>query len=226
VPAALLFIISVSSLQACASRPYQLKYIAKTGTDMVADAHMQEMNRLMRELLVKLYKRNPDQLAKSNNFSIDQRLSQIFDRPGALRFHELDRKEGVDALNLCFNDQYHGDRVFTLMTGLAGMIRKAYNDNTEFFMTDSLDQQKLYNSARNIEILVWRLSNKRSPDGRLNLLTNGVEGGTQNLSFERLFGKMIAIQDMMARIMEDRNNRIINKVAITVATSAFLPVGF
>jgi hypothetical protein len=226
ISAVLLSLITISSLQSCSPRPYRLQYIAKTDTDIVADAHLQGINTLMIELLAKLYKRNPDQLAKSNKFSIDQRISQIFDRPGALRFHEIGRKEGAEALNLCFDDQFSGDRVFALMAGLVGMIRKAYNEKTEFYVTDSLDQQKLYNSARNIEILVWRLGNKRTPEGRPYILTNGVENGIRNLSFERLFGKMIAVQDMLARIMEDRSNRAINQVAITVAKSAFLPVGF
>ena len=211
---------------ACASRPYQLRNIAKSEIDLVADAHVQEVRRLMRTLMEKLYRRNPDQLAKSPSSDADRRVAQIFEKQGPLLFDELDRKEGADALNLCFDDRYTGDRVFALMAGLVGMVRKSYNDQQEFFIIDAIDQQKLYNSARNIEILVWRLSNRRQPDGRLYLLSNGVDDAVPNLSFERLFGKMIAIQDMMARIMEDRSNRAINRVVRGVASAAFLPVGF
>ncbi|MCD8512741.1 MAG: hypothetical protein LRY63_04615 [Nitrincola sp.] len=92
-------------------------------------------------------------------------------------------------------------------------------------MLNNLDQQRLYNSARNIEIIVWRLSNRRDSRGSLFLLTNGIaEGKVQNLSFERLFGKLIAHQDMMARIVSDKNNRGINKVVISVATATLFPI--
>lgn len=224
--AVVLLAAASAGLQSCASRPYRLRYIAKSDIDLVADAHLQAVTAAMRELMVKLYKRNPDQLAKSGDTDIDRRVSQIFDRPGALRFHEIGRREGADALNLVFDDRFEGDRVFALMTGLVGMIRKSYGEKTEFFLIDALDQQKLYNSARNVEILVWRLSNRRDSGGAPYLLTNGVAGAVQNLSFERLFGKLIALQDMLARIMADRTNRTINLVAVTVAQSAFLPVGF
>ena len=222
----LLLAAALAAMLSCASRPYRISYIAKTDIDLAADAHLQAITDVMRELMVKLYKRNPGQLAKSGGVDIDRRVAQIFNRPGPLRFHEIGRKEGADALNLCFDDHFEGDRVFALMTGLVGMVRKSYNEKSAFYVTDSLDQQKLYNSARNIEILVWRLSNRRSPEGEPYLLTNGTTGKVWNLSFERLFGKMIAIQDMLARIMEDRTNRTINRVAVTVAKSAFLPVGF
>jgi hypothetical protein len=49
------------------------------------------------------------------------------------------------------------------------------------------------------------------------------EGDELNLSFERLFGKMINAQDMMAQIMADRSNRTIKNVIQTLVT-AFIPI--
>ena len=217
---------ALSMVLGCGPRPYHIKYLAKGQIDLVADTHLTAINGLMKELMAKLYRRNPNQLAVNPAARIHQRVSLLFDRqPGNLAFDELGGKKGTEAMLLCFDDGFAGDRVFAVMAGLVGMVWKSYGDQTEFFINDSLDQQNLYNSARNIEILVWRLSNRHDPQGRPYLLTNGVEGPIQNLSFERLFGKMIAIQDMMARIMADRTNRLINKVAITAASS-FLPVGF
>ncbi len=213
------------SLSACGSRPYHYKQIAKSDTDLVADAHLQEITRLMKTLMPKLYKRNPFHLSKTPGQSIVKRMAQVFDPKNDLRFEELDGKESIDALELCFDDRFEGDRVLALMAGLVGMIRESYNHQEEFFMIDSLDQQKLYNSARNIEILVWRLSNRRDGKGRLYLLTNGRDGDVENLSFERLFGKMIAVQDMMARVQEDRTNRAINMVVRSAASAAFMPLG-
>jgi len=199
-----------------------LNSLAKTSVDMVADTSLHELNRLLEDLLVKLYKRNPRELDKVSGMSIGQRQNQIFDTPGRLVFKELKNLQGTAALDLAFDPDYQGDRVFALMTGLTGMIRSTYNWKSELFMLDSLDEQKLFNSARNIEVLVWRLSNTRDPAGELLLLSNSRSGEEQNLSYERLFGKMIAIQDMMAFTVAGKWDRGVNTA---VKTAIFFPMG-
>ena len=90
-------------------------------------------------------------------------------------------------------------------------------------MFEQLDAQKLYNSARNLEIVAWRLSHSIKPNGEFYLLSNNTDGEI-NLSFERLLGKMIALQDMMASITADRSRRTINRVIHGIASIIFLPV--
>ena len=153
-----------------------LNSLAKSDVDMMADTSLQEMNRLMEDLLVNLYKRNPREIDKRPGMTIGQRHDQIFDSQGRLMFSELHSKQGTDALNLAFSPDYRGDRVFALMVGLVGMVRSAYNWQTEQFMFDSLDEQKLFNCARNIEVLALRLSNERNADGKLLLLSNSQPG--------------------------------------------------
>jgi hypothetical protein len=99
----------------------------------------------------------------------------------------------------------------------------AYNGKTEFYLTDTLDPQRLYNSARNIEIAAWKLANARDAHGEPLLLSNEM-ADVPNLSFEREFGKMIAYQDAMARIAAQRTNRTIRRVIQTLATAVFLPI--
>ena len=117
-----------------------------------------------------------------------------------------------------------GDRVATFVVGLRSMIHNAYSNKTEFFFFDELDPQKLYNSARNIEIAVWRLSNVRDKRGQLLLVTNSMNTGIANLSFERLFGKLVATQDTIALIISESSRRRIKNVIQRLATAVFLPI--
>jgi hypothetical protein len=199
-----------------------LNTLAKTNVDMVADTSLRELNRLLEDLLVKLYRRNPRELDKVSGMSISQRQNQVFDTPGRLVFKELYNRQGTSALDLAFTPGYQGDRIFALMTGLIGMIHSTYNWQDEQFMFDSLDEQKLFDCARNIEVLVWRLSNTMDASGELLLLSNSRPGEKENLSYERLFGKMIAIQDMMAFTVAGRWDRGVNTV---VKTAVFFPMG-
>ena len=123
-----------------------------------------------------------------------------------------------------FEPEFEGDRVFALMVGLYTMIHKSYNSKCELFIMDYLNEQNLYNSARNIEILVWRLKTRHTESGRLFILTNSSEGEIQNLSYERIFGKLISLQDTMALIISNRTGRVIKEV-VQIAGMAFLPIG-
>jgi hypothetical protein len=199
-----------------------LNSLAKTDIDMIADTSQREMNRLMSDLLEKLYQRNPRELDKVQGMSIGQRQNQIFDIPGRLIFKELNKQQGTAALNLAFDPNYQGDRVFALMVGLVGIVRSSYNWLDEQYMFDSLNEQELFNCARNIEVLAWRLSHARDATGQLLLLSNSQPGELENLSFERTFGKMIAIQDMMAFAVVGKWDRGVNSV---VMKAVFLPMG-
>jgi hypothetical protein len=114
--------------------------------------------------------------------------------------------------------------VFAFGVGLGSMIFLAYNEKTEFYLTDALDPQKLYNSSRNVEIAAWKLANARDAQGEPLLLSNQMSGDIRNLSFERELGKIIAYQDAMAQIAAQRSNRTIRRIVQTLATAVFLPL--
>ncbi|WP_027854586.1 hypothetical protein [Marinobacterium litorale] len=217
-------------LQGCAggenNRPFQLKSLAKSDIDMVADAHVNAVNALVRELTIKLYKRNPRELKKAPpGTTLAKRLSQLLDAPRRINHAELGNRYGVEAIPLAFEPEFRGDRVFALMVGISGMLHASYGYRDEFFLLNEIDQQKLYNCARNLEAVAWRLNHRRQPNGELFLLSNGIsESGVQNLSFERIFGKLIAHQDMMARIVADKTNRAIKSVVVGFASSSLLPI--
>lgn len=184
---------------------------------------VEETRYLVRELMEKLYKRNPDQLRKAHGVTIEKRFDWLRNTPGPLVFSELNGKQDIAALELVFSPEFQGDRVFALVVGLGGMMRKAYGYHDEFFMFDKLDAEVLLASAHNIEILVWRLKNNRQPNGEPWLITNEYQGVTDNLSFERLFGKMIVLQEMMAQITDDSVNRRVTG-AVHAVSSVFIPL--
>lgn len=202
---------------------YQVKNLAKSDTDLVADEVIDESRRLVRELMVKLYKRNPNQLRKIPGMTIEGRLAQLKAHRRELRFAELDNLEGIDAMNLAFSPHYRGDRVFALITGLGGMLREAHGYKPEMFIYDQLNPEALLTSAHNVEVLVWKLKNTRKPNGRYYLISHNSNGVVDNLSFERLFGKLIVLQEILARVAGDANDRMITSALHTVST-VFIPL--
>lgn len=202
---------------------FEVKNLAKSDIDMVADQFIDESRLLVRELTTKLYRRNPGELAKTPGKTIASRLGQLQNRRGALKFSELSNRQEIVALELVFDPRFKGDRVFALSVGLGGMLRYAYGYNDELFMLDKLDSSRLIASAHNVEVLLWRLKNSRQSDGAHFLITSEYRGVTDNLSFERLFGKLIVLQEMMARIAGDANYRHLNS-AVQAASSVFIPL--
>jgi hypothetical protein len=226
-----LIIASVLTLLgACNSMPQQIKNLGKSDIDFVIDAHVQEQIMMIESLTRKLYTRNPSQLplaAKST--TINKRIFSILGngKTGTLPtlvFSELNNLTGADAINLGLTPLWQGDRVFAVVVGLAGMLKTSYNSQTQFYMLDSLDQQALYNSARNIEILNWKISNRSDTNGTLLLVTDHHDVFFTDTSFDRLFTRMTMVQDMMAKIVASKNDRGINTVVYGIAQT-FLPVG-
>ncbi len=203
---------------------FSVSSLAKTDIDMVAEAHFQHTFVHLRTLMEKLYRRNPREWRKTGQPSSDEVVYLVFDTSHDWRFKELNYLKGADAIHLAFREDYQGDRVLAYIVGLATMTQAAYNDKSEFFVFDELAPQKLYNCARNYEIAAWKLSSARNPRGELYLLSNETEGAVKNLSFEREFGKLIAHQDMLARIVAEKTNRGIVRAIQSMATAVFLPI--
>lgn len=219
-----LLFLSVLLLGACASdgslSPSQL---AKTEVDRVVEVHRRDVFASLKLLAEKLYRRNPREWKKGGHASQEIAMAQLFDPQLAWRLPALDGKRGVDAIVAGFREDYAGDRVAAFIGGLGGMLHAAYNEKSEFFVLDDVDPQRLYNSARNIEIAVWKLANTRDAEGKPLLLANEMQA-IPNLSFEREFGKMIGNLDLLSKVVADKTNRTVVKVIQNMATAVFLPV--
>ena len=218
--------LSALALPSCSSSShrFELEDIAKSDINQIAEIHLRRSTELIEKLAVKMYKRNPVELAKTENCSIKERVEKIVACPSREGYEELSFKKETEAILLGLEKPFEGDRVFAVMYGLYSMLLKSYDNKCEFFFLDYLDQQKLYNSARNIEILVWRLKTRVDDQGNPLLLTNCTTGPVINISFERLFGKLISLQDTLAVIVSERTNRTIKKVVHFTGMS-FMPVG-
>lgn len=191
----------------------------------MADVELAENTQSLRNLMLKLYKRNPNQLAKSTSDNAEKMTEWVFENElqHHWQFKEIVNKQGTDAIFLAFDANYQNDRVLPFIVGLQTMLAKAHGNKTEFYLTDKIEPQNIYNVARNIEIAAWKLSNARDAEGNLYLLTNEISDKDRNLSFEREFGKMIGRTDLYAIALAEKSQRLISRVIQSIATAVFLP---
>jgi hypothetical protein len=200
------------------------KQFGKSDFDRFADVEMRENTQTLRVLMAKLYKRNPRELAKGGANNADERVQATFENTNGWQFKEINNAQGTDAIQQAFQPEYQGDRVLSLIVGLQTMLVKAHGGKSEFYLTDKLDPQKIYNAARNVEIAVWKLSNARDDKGQLYLLSNELHDTERNLSFERAFGKIIGNLDLYAITLSEKSQRSITRIFQTFASALFLPL--
>jgi len=204
-----------------------ISQLVKSDVDRMADLEMRENTQSLKTLMTKLYKRNPVELKKSTSDSVEKMVDWVFEGDHGWNFEMLDNLRDLDAMYLAFKPEYSGDRVLAFVVGIQTMLIKARGNKTEFYLTDSVDPQSVYNTARNIEIAAWKLSNTRDENGNLYFLTNEMQPGKdQNLSFEREIGKMIGRTDLYAEILAEKSQRGLTNFTQGFATKVFLPITF
>lgn len=218
-------ILSVLILAGCAGsgedvkrQDFEMSCLVKNDIDLVTEMHQRVVFAALKELAVKLYKRNPREWKKEGNKSLEVAVAALSADP----FPSVEGKTSIDCIRLAFDEEFQGDRVKAFVAGLETMVLNSYDGHRTFYIYNMLDAQKLYNSARNIELASWLIRTKHDSSNTLFLLSSD-EGGRMNMSIERLFGKMINAQDMMAQIMADRTNRTIKNVLQSLIT-AFIPI--
>lgn len=68
------------------------------------------------------------------------------------------------------------------MAGLLGWSTRHSENKKDFYILDDLNEQKLYNCARNIEIAIWKMSSTKDAAGEPLLLSNELDPNNPNLS--------------------------------------------
>jgi hypothetical protein len=200
-----------------------LNQLGKSDFDRMADVEMRENTESLKALMLKLYKRNPQELKKTTSSPVEKMVDWVFDGDHNWQFESIENKQGTDAIFLAFKPEYKGDRVLPFIVGLQTMMITAHGGKTEFYLQDMIDPQKIYNAARNVEIAAWKLSNARDANGKLYLLTNEINEKERNLSFEREFGKIVGRTDLFAISLAEKSQRFISRVVQNLATAVFLP---
>ncbi len=200
------------------------RYLLKTEVDRITDTSRREVVAGLLVVADKLYKRNPREWKQSGAASREAAVQRLRQRVSA-DWPELRGQRERLAANLAFAEEFAGDRVAALMFGLLTMVDAAYEHKDDFYVLDSLDETKLHNAARNMEIAIWKLGHDHRVSGEFFLLSNELDPGNRNISFEREFGRIIGLLDFMAQIVADRNGRTLSRVTQSLATAIFLPVG-
>ncbi|AXS79301.1 hypothetical protein [Dechloromonas sp. HYN0024] len=201
------------------------KYLLKSEVDRFADTNRAEVVSSLLTIADKLYKRNPKEWKKGGAVSREAALDRLKMRTQR-NWPELNGLREGSAASLAFSEAYAGDRVAALVFGLLSMVDAAFEHREEFYILDSLNEIKLYNTARNMDVAVWKLGHDRTAAGELFLLSNELDPANRNLSFEREFGRVMGLLDFMAKVVADRNGRTFSRLSQSVVSAVFLPVSF
>lgn len=157
----------------------------------------------------KLYRRNPAEWRKAgaSREAVLEKLRATI--ASQTPWPELQGRRDIAALSLALGPDFRGDRVAAFIYASADMLVTAHGNRTTFYLTDQLDAQYVYNAARNIEIAVWMLSNRRNAAGQPLLLADEISERERNLSFEREFGKIIGRLDLLAVVLTEKTRRAV-----------------
>ncbi|MEX1201237.1 MAG: hypothetical protein WEB02_10650 [Methylophaga sp.] len=219
-----LLLLSVFLLACSHSPPPPIAQFGKGTIDDVIELHQQRVMQDLKTLTLKLYRRNPNERHDRGKRSLEDSVARLFNYPAHVGFAKWKNTKPTDILRDALSTDYQGDRVLAFTVGMRRMLMASYNDQTEFYYLTEIDAQKLYNSARNIEIAAWLLATKRDSNGERILLSDSTKSLERNLSFQRLIGGMIATQDNLSQIIAQKEGRLVKNIVVQAASMAFLPI--
>ena len=113
----------------------------------------------LRKLMLQLYECNPKDLHKSTKVSAEELVQWVFEGPFGWKFEAIKQAQSVNAISLSFDENYQGDRVLSLITGLHTMLVKAYGGENEFKFTKRISPENLQLAIQNIEVTKFKLLN-------------------------------------------------------------------
>lgn len=219
-----LLLLMVFMLGCTQSPPKPIAQFGKSTVDEIIELHQQRVMQDLKTLTLKLYRRNPNERHDRGKRSLEDSVARLFNYPANVGFAKWKNTKPTDILRDALSPDYQGDRVLAFTVGMRRMLMASYNDQTEFYYLTEIDAQKLYNSARNIEIAAWLLATRRDSNGERVLLSDSARELERNLSFQRLIGGMIATQDNLSQIIAQKDGRMVKTIVVQAASMAFLPI--
>lgn len=228
-----IIIVCLSLLSACAQQKVVasdpgdalVSRLAKSDINEVIEIHQRAVMRDLKALMIKLYYRNPYGRHDKTKRSIEDSVALVFAKPVNEGFAQWQNMKPTDIVRIALDPTYQGsDRVLPFIFGMRKMLMASYDNHTEFYYLTSIDEQKLYNSARNIEIAAWMLAENRDLNGKLLILSDSLDHEQRNLSYQRLIGRMISTQDNLAEILSHKTGHLIKTVVLKAASMVFLPI--
>lgn len=203
-----------------------INHLAKTEFNRLADLELRQNTQSLRTIMLKLYKRNPKELQKTRFDTAEEMVSFVFDmaQHHGYSFKSLNYLTQKQAIFLAFEEHYEGDRILAFIVGLQTMMLKAHGETTDFYFTNEIDPQSVYNYARNLEVAAWKLNSAQKENGQLFLISNSMQDEGNNLTVEREFGKMIGRTDLFAITLSEESERTITRVIQSIASTIFLPI--
>lgn len=201
-------------LAACGSteraEPYGNNEWLQTGANRIANLALRDNLQSIRRVQLSLYRRNPREWRKwaASAEEATQRTWDAITQDGPLP--HLRGATGIEAIRLAFETQpkpYDGDRVAALVVGWATLLKQANGGTWEQTMLDGVNAENSYRAARNVEISLWLISSKTSPDGQPLLLATEISDRGRNLVVDRELSKVVARLDLMAAQADEKYRR-------------------
>lgn len=131
------------------------------------DLHSTEL----RKLMLAFYECQPQSLQKNTKVSKEEFVQWVFEGPFDWKFDSIKNTQSIEALTLSFSQEYQGDRVLPLITGLYTMLLQAYGGKNEYTF-EAANPHKLNIAAQNINIIMAKLLNVKHENNETNANQN------------------------------------------------------
>ena len=191
------------------SAPISTSELAQSDSNRLATLSMRDNLASLMLLADKLYRRNPAEWRKVSPSREAALVKLKLAVDSSTAWPDLQGKRDIAAMSLALSPDFKGDRVAAFIYASADMLMTAHGNKATFYLTDTLDAQYVYNAARNIETAVWLLATRKNTQGLPLLLSDEINDGQRNLSFEREFGKVIARLDLLASLLTEKYRRVV-----------------
>lgn len=173
----------------------------------------------LRLVMTALYQLNPHELQKSASVSPEEMVQWVFEGPFGWKFDALQEAQGIEALTMAFNREFHGDRILAMITGIQTMIITAYGGKTEFLFPGPANPHHLNIAARNMGKVLWELKNT-SNNIQIESTQTGSSTDTNILSMLTKINQDLSLD---ARIHAERANQGLEPRQTTIEADEFMP---